>query len=200
MPQPIRTNDTACPACGKNINAASSVTGDEEGPGPGALSICLGCATPLVFNDDMSLRLASEEEADEFPEGSIEMVKTAIVMRQSLEALGLDPMISMFGIRAPDEPQAKPEEPEPVQRGHFQIEDGNPDSMIEALLGMNRMLCQNYGLDPYDGFNMLMRAAILQLRSYSAAEDVHSHFIEAAQLIWGEVDGDYEFAPARRMQ
>jgi len=56
-----RTPLNQCPNCGKDIDSA---TGMDKGvpPNPGDLSVCLYCASFLVFNDDLSVRMITLEE------------------------------------------------------------------------------------------------------------------------------------------
>lgn len=49
-----RTPETRCPLCDHKLVAACSATGAE--PSPGDISICLFCASPLVFDDEMRVR------------------------------------------------------------------------------------------------------------------------------------------------
>ena len=56
-----RTAPTACPACGHRITAASHIDGNMT-PKPGDLTVCLYCATLLVFADGLSLRNLTDAE------------------------------------------------------------------------------------------------------------------------------------------
>ena len=49
-----------CPVCDEPISAAGSP--DSAFPKPGDLSVCFKCASPLSFNDDISLRELSPAE------------------------------------------------------------------------------------------------------------------------------------------
>src|SRR5262245_6109071 len=55
-----------CPACGYTLDAASNPPGaGEERPKPGDLTVCFKCGqTILVFEPDMTLRLARSEDLD----------------------------------------------------------------------------------------------------------------------------------------
>ena len=58
------TNDqAACPACGHKLNAASSDQPCE--PVQGDLSVCIACATLLVFDADLSLLQLSKQALEE---------------------------------------------------------------------------------------------------------------------------------------
>lgn len=53
-----------CPACGKKVDAVSGVSRDAA-PSSGDVSICLYCATPLFFAEDLTLRTMTEDEYNE---------------------------------------------------------------------------------------------------------------------------------------
>jgi hypothetical protein len=50
-----------CPFCGHTLNAASS-RDTPRAPEENDLTVCIGCATPLAFNADLSLRLIDAAE------------------------------------------------------------------------------------------------------------------------------------------
>lgn len=61
-----RVRDDCCPFCKTELDCAS---GGPERPKPGDLSVCLRCANPLIFGDDLSLLpLTLAEIADLEPE------------------------------------------------------------------------------------------------------------------------------------
>ena len=53
--------ETKCPKCGQVLDATVNMLGDEA-PEPGNLSVCAHCTAYLVFNDDLTQRLMSDEE------------------------------------------------------------------------------------------------------------------------------------------
>lgn len=53
-----RTTECNCPACGAPFDSASSVFGDHL-PQAGDASLCIKCGTTLIFNPDLTLRLAN---------------------------------------------------------------------------------------------------------------------------------------------
>ena len=59
----VRVPGSACAACGKVLDVAASVTGQREAPRHGDLSICAYCHAVNVFQDDGTLRAATEAEA-----------------------------------------------------------------------------------------------------------------------------------------
>jgi len=52
---------TTCPYCDQ-ANHLHGVVDGEDGPEPGNLSICWTCGGPAIFDDDLSLRQATDEE------------------------------------------------------------------------------------------------------------------------------------------
>ena len=97
MSTTTRTPDTPCPSCGASLTAATSLDG-EGGPEPGAISLCCYCGAPLVFNHDMSMRMATRVDLDELPVEQLEQVLAAqrlVLTRRMLTTL--------FG-RVPGEP------------------------------------------------------------------------------------------------
>jgi hypothetical protein len=55
----------ACLACGKIVNAATSVGEADHWPEPGAITICIGCGHLMAFDDNLCLReLTSQEMYD----------------------------------------------------------------------------------------------------------------------------------------
>lgn len=60
----MKTTETGvhpCPQCGAPNDMATSWGGDDS-PEPGDVSLCVGCGTVLVFNDDMSSRKPTPDE------------------------------------------------------------------------------------------------------------------------------------------
>jgi hypothetical protein len=75
-----RTPECNCPKCGTLIDAASSMRGDEI-PVEGDVSICNVCAARLVFNEDLTVRLMTQEEYYAMPmEAKNEMAKITIAI------------------------------------------------------------------------------------------------------------------------
>jgi hypothetical protein len=75
------TFENKCPVCGKLLDAATHVLGGEPAePTTGDISICLYCGTPLIFTEELSVRILTPKEAriveKEFPQ--------FIVLRESI--------------------------------------------------------------------------------------------------------------------
>ena len=63
-----RVEETKCPHCQYKLDAASHLDTDGRGmPEENDLTICGNCGTILMFNDDTSLRLPSEEDLKDVP-------------------------------------------------------------------------------------------------------------------------------------
>jgi hypothetical protein len=60
MPKTTRHKPSQCPYCGHLIDASTSA--EDASPGPGDVTVCLNCREIVVFADDMSLRLPTEQE------------------------------------------------------------------------------------------------------------------------------------------
>lgn len=51
-----------CPVCHHPLDAHTSATGLSIAPSAGDISVCLYCAMPLVFRDDLSLAEATVQD------------------------------------------------------------------------------------------------------------------------------------------
>lgn len=63
----MKTSETkpcSCPACGYRIDRATGIRGSFS-PKQGDFSICFKCAELLVFNQDLTIRLATEAEIND---------------------------------------------------------------------------------------------------------------------------------------
>lgn len=56
-----------CPACGYRHESTSQLNGDGT-PQPGDWTICFGCATPLIYDDQVLARIPSPTDVDAFLE------------------------------------------------------------------------------------------------------------------------------------
>ena len=56
--------DTTCPTCEAKHDLVSGMT-DEDTPDPGSLSLCIRCGVWAIFDEDLSLRKPTNEEAIE---------------------------------------------------------------------------------------------------------------------------------------
>lgn len=55
--------ENLCPYCGKKLDAASG----EGTPSPGDVSVCIECASPLMFTDELTLRVMTRAEFADLP-------------------------------------------------------------------------------------------------------------------------------------
>lgn len=58
------TPDRRCPKCGHLCNAATSI-GHENSPKEGAITVCIECATVLIFDERLTMRTPTEAEWEE---------------------------------------------------------------------------------------------------------------------------------------
>jgi len=54
-----------CPDCGHLLDGASSEDPNAR-PSEGCPAVCINCSTILIFNRDLSLRVATKKDLDEF--------------------------------------------------------------------------------------------------------------------------------------
>ena len=57
-----RTPKDHCPVCHHVLDACSDFENNPRGPQPGDVSLCIECATVLVFNDNLTRREATSAE------------------------------------------------------------------------------------------------------------------------------------------
>lgn len=68
----------ACPTCGKPFNAAGHLEPHQAGPKSGDFSVCLSCATVLIFTDDLRTRRMSEEERSQLSDEQRDSIRQAV--------------------------------------------------------------------------------------------------------------------------
>lgn len=56
-----------CPVCSTRFECATKVMGGSGGPQQGSLTVCIDCASFLVFEADLSVRLATYDEIADLP-------------------------------------------------------------------------------------------------------------------------------------
>jgi hypothetical protein len=58
-----KSKPTPCPHCGTNLDAHACTTSDESTkPQPDDISVCAYCASFLIYNDDLSLRIFTDDD------------------------------------------------------------------------------------------------------------------------------------------
>lgn len=60
-----KTPESSCWHCGTKFTAASDLSGNMKTPTAGSCSICIMCAAPSIFMEDLTLRKPTQEEIDE---------------------------------------------------------------------------------------------------------------------------------------
>ena len=55
-PGALAMRPTVCPHCGHGVNAGGRLHGEVEMPQPGDWTVCLHCAKPSVFTEEMEMR------------------------------------------------------------------------------------------------------------------------------------------------
>jgi hypothetical protein len=79
---------TACPACGKMLNAAASWDGSSSGaPRPGDLTVCVQCDAYLAFTETDALHLLSQDEIDALDAETRAELHQTTVMLQKMRSL-----------------------------------------------------------------------------------------------------------------
>jgi hypothetical protein len=68
-----RLEPSPCPYCGK-MNDAASAPG-EQAPRPGDLGVCLTCASPLIYDDNLRTRALTEDDWRELTEENKEELR-----------------------------------------------------------------------------------------------------------------------------
>jgi hypothetical protein len=63
----LRHPTSQCPNCGKTLDAAHNVTGEQANKvKPGDISLCIDCTAILVFDDELFLRRPTPQELEDF--------------------------------------------------------------------------------------------------------------------------------------
>lgn len=63
MTTTIFKKKSACPYCGYEFDAATSLSGNKNAtPAPGDITICIACASIMMFEDYPDVRKLTEEE------------------------------------------------------------------------------------------------------------------------------------------
>lgn len=76
---------TVCPDCKNLLSAATNIGSDESiQPKPNDLTICVYCASILIYNKDFSLRRATDSDLDSLDAStlsSLQKAKVAVTKR-----------------------------------------------------------------------------------------------------------------------
>lgn len=68
-----------CPKCGYELDAATKVQGDNGGPEPGDVTVCIGCATVLEFGPELKLSVANLDEIPPEVRKTLEKVSQTVM-------------------------------------------------------------------------------------------------------------------------
>jgi hypothetical protein len=55
-------HDTTCPYCGRTNDLHREVKQEGVGPSPGDVSVCFGCVGVSVYDENLALRIPTDEE------------------------------------------------------------------------------------------------------------------------------------------
>lgn len=59
----MRISQTSCACCGHAIDATTRAMGQQAPPSPGDVSFCVYCGGWSMFDEELGLRLPTEEES-----------------------------------------------------------------------------------------------------------------------------------------
>lgn len=77
--------ESSCPVCKEKLDAASNAeVSDQSPPECGDVSICFYCASYLIFDEDLTLQLLSEEDLLELPDETFHLLSR---MRKEIKKL-----------------------------------------------------------------------------------------------------------------
>jgi hypothetical protein len=71
-----RLSESACPTCGKTLDAATAMI--DATPSPGDCTICLGCQDIFIFTEELGLRRPTEQEIETLPLLDISQAQRAL--------------------------------------------------------------------------------------------------------------------------
>lgn len=76
-----------CPHCGYLMDNHTKALGSKEltKPRPGDIGICFECMSPLVFDENLRLREACDEELGSLPQELLERLIVAKMMKRHLD-------------------------------------------------------------------------------------------------------------------
>lgn len=188
MPTITRTEIRRCPSCDGIVDAhtPSDPKDSDAVPGPGDLSICFECGEVLAFNDDMSLRLGTEEERFAIDPKLIQAIKMG---RKMVNAHKAKKEIE----RRIGAPLVEPKEV-------FPVDPNNMNSMVEAIKSVVTIMSQKADLGPLDSLQILLSAAVLLHHEYCPVRDTRDTrkvFQNVVDAVWKEISDNYQFFEAK---
>lgn len=84
-----RLEPNPCPFCGAVLDAASGVRSTHDGPTAGDITVCAYCATILVFDDALDLRLPTASESAGFASDP-DLIRAVKAITARIAGNGLD--------------------------------------------------------------------------------------------------------------
>lgn len=90
--------EVRCPLCNHQVDGASGIDHNDT-PSPGDYGVCIGCASPLVYTDDLYVRAMTQKELLEMhPDNRVQiemaMATVRMVDRRKLnDGLDTDPKL-----------------------------------------------------------------------------------------------------------
>lgn len=77
-----------CPSCGQLLDAATDSNLAGKYPSPGDFSVCIKCASVLLFTDAFKLRPATSLEISTLPKKvAVDLNRAVLVARQLMQTL-----------------------------------------------------------------------------------------------------------------
>lgn len=104
----LRTPESACPHCGKKLDAATSP--DLASPDPGDITICLGCTAILKFDEKLMIVAIEQPELEQIqredPEGYAQILYAQSIARKCQKPpLQIEADMTLHELRQLREPQ-----------------------------------------------------------------------------------------------
>jgi len=76
--QTTKVLKSVCPVCLGELDHATSLI-EKVSPSPGDISICINCAVTLVFNEDLSLRAATDSDLEGVDQTQLVLTRRAVM-------------------------------------------------------------------------------------------------------------------------
>lgn len=70
----VNLEEDHCPKCGCLINASTGIEDENQMPSKGDISICIECASILEFNENLKLKLCSQETINRLDEDLLKVI------------------------------------------------------------------------------------------------------------------------------
>lgn len=77
--------DCECPVCNKKLDQCTNAGEESANPVPGDVTVCFGCTSTLLFNEDLTVRLPTPAELFTFDDDTVELLNSIkLEIRSSL--------------------------------------------------------------------------------------------------------------------